>query len=223
MKKIFAAAALAALVMGAYAQTGDIFIHDPSTIVKCNGTYYTFGTGGGGLMSDDGWTWRSGAVRPGGGVAPDALKIGDRYLITYSGNYPGTQGKTHGIATTMWATTLNPDSVEYSKEELVAWAGADDDCYCIDPALLLDPTTGRLWMSYGTYFGAIRIVELDPKTAQRLEKSKPVDVAIDCEATALISQRLVLPARHSRYLLRRCQLHIQHRMRPFTRSDGSIR
>ena len=57
MKKIFAAAALSALVMGAYAQTGDIFIHDPSTIVKCNGIYYTFGTGGGGLMSDDGWTW----------------------------------------------------------------------------------------------------------------------------------------------------------------------
>ncbi|MCQ2110569.1 MAG: family 43 glycosylhydrolase, partial [Bacteroidaceae bacterium] len=56
----------------------------------------------------------------------------------------------------------------------------------IYPALLLDPTTGRLWMTYGTYFGAIRIVELDPKTAKRLPKSEPIDVAIDCEATALM-------------------------------------
>ena len=38
-------------------------------------------TGGGGLISDDGWTWRGGAVRPGGGAAPDVIKIGDRYLI----------------------------------------------------------------------------------------------------------------------------------------------
>lgn len=187
MKKIFAAAVMSAMAIGANAQiVGDIFIHDPSTIVKCNGIYYTFGTGSGGLMSEDGYTWKSGPVKPGGGVAPDAMKIGDRYLITYSGNFPGTQGKTHGVCQTMWATTLHPDSVDYTAEELVAWAGADDDCYSIDPALLLDPTTGRLWMSYGTYFGAIRIVELDPKTAKRLPKSEPVDIAIDCEATALM-------------------------------------
>ena len=29
---------------------------------------------------------------------------------------------------------------------------------------LLDPTDGRLWLTYGTYFGYIRMVELDPKT-----------------------------------------------------------
>ena len=65
----------------AEAQVGHPFIHDPSTIVFCDGKYYTFGTGGGGLISADGWHWESGAVRPGGGAAPDALKIGDRYLI----------------------------------------------------------------------------------------------------------------------------------------------
>ena len=51
MKKIFSAAVMSAMVLGANAQiVGDIFIHDPSTIVKCNGIYYTFGTGSGGLM-----------------------------------------------------------------------------------------------------------------------------------------------------------------------------
>ena len=41
----------------AYAQVGNPYIHDPSTIVECDGKYYTFGTGGGGLISEDGWTW----------------------------------------------------------------------------------------------------------------------------------------------------------------------
>ena len=66
-----------------YAQIGKPYIHDPSTIAECDGKYYTFGTGGGGLISEDGWTWHDGAVRPGGCAAPDVLKIGDRYLIIY--------------------------------------------------------------------------------------------------------------------------------------------
>ena len=41
-------------------------------------------------------------------------------------------------------------------------------------------------MSYGTYFGFIRMIELDPKTGRRVEGNKEKDVAIDCEATDLI-------------------------------------
>ncbi|MDE5839678.1 MAG: glycoside hydrolase, partial [Muribaculaceae bacterium] len=66
------------------AQTGEPYIHDPSTIMKCDGKYYTFGTGGGGLISEDGYHWHAGGVRPGRGAAPDVLKIGDRYLVAYS-------------------------------------------------------------------------------------------------------------------------------------------
>ena len=74
------------------AQVGKPFIHDPSTIVECDGKYYTFGTGGGGLISEDGWTWNGGAVRPGRGAAPDALKIGDRYLVVYGATGGGLGG-----------------------------------------------------------------------------------------------------------------------------------
>ena len=80
------------LSQSAMAQIGAPFIHDPSTIVECDGKYYTFGTGGGGLISEDGWTWNSGAQRPGGGAAPDALKIGDRYLVAYSATGGGLGG-----------------------------------------------------------------------------------------------------------------------------------
>ncbi|HPU56717.1 MAG TPA: glycoside hydrolase, partial [Verrucomicrobiota bacterium] len=60
---------LLCLPPSARALEGEPFIHDPSTVVECEGKYYTFGTGGGGLISEDGWTWRGGAVRPGGGAA----------------------------------------------------------------------------------------------------------------------------------------------------------
>lgn len=169
------------------AQTGEPYIHDPSTIAECDGKYYTFGTGSGGLISTDGWTWNGGAVRPGGGAAPDVLKIGDRYLIAYSATGGGLGGGHAGKVLTMWNKTLDPNSPDFAYSEPIGVAHSldDEDCDAIDAGLLLDPTDGRLWLSYGTYFGFIRIVELDPKTGKRVEGNKEINVAIDCEATTL--------------------------------------
>ena len=44
-----------------FALDGQIGIHDPSTVILCDGKFYTFGTGGMSLVSDDGWVWRRGA------------------------------------------------------------------------------------------------------------------------------------------------------------------
>lgn len=169
------------------AQVGEPFIHDPSTIACCDGKYYTFGTGEGGLISEDGWTWHSGAVRPGRGAAPDVLKIGDRYLVAYSATGGGLGGGHRGDVLTMWNKTLDPSSPEfqYSEPIVVASSAEDEDCDAIDPGLLLAPD-GRLWLSYGTYFGFIRLVELDAKTGKRMENNKDVNIAIDCEATDLL-------------------------------------
>lgn len=171
-----------------FAQIGTPYIHDPSTIMECEGKYYTFGTGGGGLISEDGWTWNGGAERPGGGAAPDAVKIGDRYLIAYSATGGGLGGGHAGRVLTMWNKTLDPKSPDFKFTEPIEVAHSldDEDCDAIDAGLLLDPTDGRLWLSYGTYFGFIRIVELDPKTGKRVEGSKEINVAIDCEATTLM-------------------------------------
>ncbi|MCR5132184.1 MAG: family 43 glycosylhydrolase [Prevotella sp.] len=170
------------------AQVGTPYIHDPSTIAECDGKYYTFGTGGGGLISEDGWNWHGGAVRPGGGAAPDVLKIGDRYLIIYGATGGGLGGGHNGRILTMWNKTLDPQSpqFEYTKAKEVAYSDGLEDQDAIDPSLMLDPTTGRLWASYGTYFGTIRLIELDPKTGTRITGNEPLDIAIDCEATDLI-------------------------------------
>ena len=170
------------------AQVGAPYIHDPSTIAECEGKYYTFGTGGGGLISEDGWSWHSGAERPGGGAAPDALKIGDRYLIIYGATGGGLGGGHNGRILTMWNKTLDPKSPDFKYTTAVEVCSSDgmEDQDAIDPGLLLDPTTGRLWACYGTYFGTIRLIELDPKTGERVKGNKEKDIAIDCEATDLI-------------------------------------
>ncbi|AYL95087.1 family 43 glycosylhydrolase [Mucilaginibacter celer] len=174
----------------AIAQIGKPFIHDPSTIMVCDGKYYTFGTFGGGLISEDGWTWNSGGVRPGGGAAPDVVKIGNRYLVAYGATGGGLGGGHNGRILTMWNKTLDPKSPDFKYSEAVVVASSDgkEDNDAIDPGLLLDPTSGKLWLSYGTYFGFIRLVELDPKTGKRMPGNKPVNIAIDCEATDLIYQ-----------------------------------
>lgn len=66
-----------------------------------------------GLISEDGWTWNGGGVRPGGGAAPDAVKIGDRYLIAYSATGGGLGGGHSGKVLTMWNKTLDPNSPDF--------------------------------------------------------------------------------------------------------------
>ena len=181
------------------AQTGQPYIHDPSTIAACEGKYYTYGTGGGGLVSDDGWHWadiarslklgdRVADVRPGGGAAPDVLKIANRYLCIYGATGGGLGGGHNGRILTMWNKTLNPLSPDFKWTTPVEVCASDgmEDQDAIDPSLLLDPTTGRLWVSYGTYFGTIRLIELDPATGGRMKGNVERDIAIDCEATDLI-------------------------------------
>jgi len=172
----------------ATAQIGQPFMHDPSTIAECDGKYYTLGTGNGGLMSEDGWSWTGGndlVQKTGGGVAPDILKIGDRYYVAYA---KGAGGNHASSVYVMWTKSLDPKSPDfgYKDETFVAGSTGFDDCDAIDPSFLLDPTTSRLWLSYGTYFGFIRIVELDPKTGKRMAGNKEKNIAIDCEATDLL-------------------------------------
>lgn len=189
MKKTLLSVALVCTgITTASAQVGQPYIHDPSTIAECEGKYYTFGTGGGGLISPDGWTWKGGAVRPGGGAAPDVMKIGNRYLVIYGATGGGLGGGHNGRILTMWNNTLDPKSPNFKYTEPIEVAASDglEDNDAIDPGLLLDPNTGRLWVSYGTYFGNIRIIELDPNTGERIKGNKELDIAIDCEATDMI-------------------------------------
>src|SRR5689334_17675126 len=188
----------------AHALDGEIAIHDPSTVIASNGHYYTYGTGNGMpfLISDDGWTWRRGGTlmssvpggKPGPEVlarggnntwAPDVIHIGDKFFVYYAA--PATQPRAAiGL---LVGRTLDPASPEYRWEDggPVAWSDGIEDSNAIDPGVLLDPTDGRMWLTYGSYFGYIRLVELDPKTGKRRDPRRaPMNIAINSEASVLM-------------------------------------
>ena len=183
---------------------GVVRMHDPSTIIRADGKFYVYATGNGlpAFVSDDGWTWsRAGQVmqavpggRPGPEVlakggnnswAPDIVRSGDRYFLYYSA--PGPQPKSAiGL---LVGKTLDPSSPDYAWEDAgpVVWSDGVEDSNAIDPGVFRDPNDGSMWLTYGSYFGYIRLVQLDPRTGKRLQPArKPFDIAINSEASIMI-------------------------------------
>jgi arabinan endo-1,5-alpha-L-arabinosidase len=173
-------------------------------VIAENGKYYVYATGNGLPMSisDDGWSWRrAGGVmqavpggKPGADViarggnntwAPDVIKVGDKYFLYYAA--PGTQPKA--AVGLLIGKALDPSSPDYKWEDggPVVWSDGVEDSNAIDPGVFRDPTNGTLWLTYGSYFGYIRLVELDPKTGKRLYPArKSLNVAINSEASIVI-------------------------------------
>ena len=180
-------ATVLALATIAFALDGQIGIHDPSTVVKCDGKFYTYGTGGSSLVSDDGWTWHSGTALPRRGLAPDVIHLGDRYYVYVAGNLDRLP--TKAAVNMIWSKSLDPSSPDYKWEEggVVASSDGEEDSNAIDPGVFLDPADGRLWLTYGSYFGYIRLVQLDPKTGKRINPNdQPRNLAINCEASDMM-------------------------------------
>jgi arabinan endo-1,5-alpha-L-arabinosidase len=184
--RTFLSVSTLSFALRALALDGQIQIHDPSTIVRCNGKYYTYGTGGSCLISEDGWTWTQGTPPSRRGMAPDVIQMGDRYYMYVARNV-GAQPRAD--INMIWSKTLETTSPDYKWEEggIVASSDGVEDCNAIDPGVFLDPNEGRLWLVYGSYFGYIRLVQLDAKTGQRLDpKDQPANLAINCEAPIMI-------------------------------------
>ena len=205
---------IATLIVGAavsaFGLDGQPGTHDPSTVIECSGKYYCYGTGRNIpiMTSDDGWSWRqSGDVlsnlpggRPGEDVlryaggnngvnawAPDVIKVGDKYFLYYA-----LSGTAHrAVVGLVTNKTLDPNSPDYKWEDggPIAWSLGDgmENLHAIDPGVFHDPTDGTLWLVYGSYFGTIRLMELDPRTGKRLqEEQSRTTVANNSEAVDLI-------------------------------------
>jgi arabinan endo-1,5-alpha-L-arabinosidase len=118
--------------------------------------------------------------------APDIIRAGDRYFLYYSA--PGTQPKA--AVGLLVGKTLDPASPDYKWEDAgpVVWSDGVEDSNAIDPGVFRDPANGRLWLTYGSYFGYIRLVELDTRTGKRLHPAlTPVNIAINSEASVMIA------------------------------------
>ena len=174
-------------------------LHDPSSVVRCKDEYWLFATGAGvpSYRSRDLVTWEPGPrVFPGGAPAwaleavpanrggddfwaPEVVGVGDRYLLYYSVSAWGRNTSAIGLASN---ATLDPGDPAYRWVDhgaVIRSAAGRDDFNAIDPAVTLDEADdqgggGRLWLSFGSFWGGIRMVELDPATGLRVAADSPV-------------------------------------------------
>lgn len=157
---------------------------DPSTVVREGDTFRVFYTGRGvrSLYSKDLVTWEKGPavfekapewivkeVPKNDGVywAPDVMKVGGRYLMYYSVSSFGAMHSAIGLATNV---TLDPkgEGYDWKDEGVVVKSQEGGDFNTIDPAIFQDDD-GKLWMSFGSQWSGLKLIEMDPKTGKRLK------------------------------------------------------
>ena len=150
-------------------------VHDP-VAARCGDTWYLFSTGFGVsvLTSQDLKSWE-----PAGRVfdnppqwaldtvpgyhghtwAPDILCHGGTYYLYYSCSSFGKNDSAIGVATNR---TLDPSSPDYRWEDrgcVVRSVAGRDNWNAIDPNVFID-TDGTGWMSFGSFWGGIKLVRL---------------------------------------------------------------
>lgn len=161
-----------------------IVTRDPSSIVQCKDEYWVFYTGRGvpSYHSKDLVKWERGPAvfkaapdwiaeavpenRRMSYWAPDIMKLGDRYLLYYSVSSFGKMTSAIGLATN---PTLDPEDPAYhwTDQGLVVRTKDGDGYNAIDPSVFAD-SDGSLWLTFGSYWSGIKLIQLDPKTGKRL-------------------------------------------------------
>jgi len=163
---------------------GSLGIHDPSTVIQCDGRYYVFGTHGGiySKSSADKEYWVTGpsvfSTAPSWTTnysgtnsltasldsfwAPDVIYFNGLYHLYYAISTFGSQNSAIGLAT---SPTLDPTDPSYAwiDQGPVITSTSGSLYNCIDPSVTFD-ASGNLWMSFGSYWNGIYLVRLDATT-----------------------------------------------------------
>lgn len=107
--------------------------------------------------------------------APDIARVGGRYRLYYSVSRFGQQRSVIGLAT---SATLDPASPDYGwrDEGLVVASRAGDPYNAIDPAFARDRQGGE-WLAFGSFWGGIQLVRLDPRTGKPAPGAVPSPIA----------------------------------------------
>lgn len=176
---------------------GNIAIHDPSVIVTDDG-WASFATGveraadGGAVRtksSPDGITWTETGPLPGGipswvkkelGFAPRnvwapnvSMHDGTVYLY-YSVSSFGRNNSVIGLMTNTDFDATRPTE-GWEDKGLVFRSRRDDWLNAIDPFRI--DVGDRAFLSFGSYWDGIRMIELDPATGLRKDEGEPLRLA----------------------------------------------
>lgn len=177
--------------------------HDPSSIIKSGDTYWIFTTGDGiySMYSKDLVKWTAGKTPfpagsfpswinnfvPGFGGnfwAPECFYMNGKYYLYYSCSAFGSINSAIGLLT---GKSLDPASADYgwTDEGMVIYSTTGYPANCIDPALFRDEE-GKIWISYGSWFGGIMITEIDSVSGKPKSSTIHAVASGDCEASYVI-------------------------------------
>ncbi|WP_167618171.1 family 43 glycosylhydrolase [Maribellus sediminis] len=157
--------------------------HDPSKIMRDGDRYWTFktelGIGAISASNNDFSDWQSepsvfGDTWPswintyvpdfaGHFWAPACIFLNGKYYLYYSCSTMGSHVSAIGLATS--PSLNNPD---WTDQGMVVYSDGNNTATvsnAIDPAIFKDDD-GKAWMTYGSWFGGISIVELDTLTGK---------------------------------------------------------
>jgi arabinan endo-1,5-alpha-L-arabinosidase len=155
---------------------GDLGVHDP-VMIKADATYHIYATGRliAAKTSTDRITWRntsSGLASPSwistevpanNGTdfwAPDISFRNNQYWLYYSVSTFGKNTSAIGLATS--PTLASP---AWTDRGVVIASRSGDNFNCIDPNVFQD-TDGKVWLSFGSFWSGIKMVEVDPATGK---------------------------------------------------------
>ncbi len=175
--------------------TGDLVpVHDPC-IIRQDDTYHLFSTG---QLSDEkgmlpwrtspdlvNWIYRAPALPvmpswaqeavPGtkGAWAPDISFFNGRYHLYYS---LSTFGQNRSVIGLMTAPTLNVDAPEWTDQGIAFASQPANDYNAIDPNIV-EGDDGRYWMSFGSFWSGVKLIEIDPQTGKTKPGATPIGIA----------------------------------------------
>ncbi len=172
--------AAAASYPGPGVVTGDTSVHDPSMVRAPDGTYYLFSTHQGiEIRTSTNRTsfTRDGSVLPGGATwasaygndtdiwAPDVSYHNGIYWLYYAVSSFGSNHSAIGLAT---SSTAKPGS--WTDHGLVYATQTSSTFNAIDPGLTVD-TSGRWWLSMGSFWSGIKMIQINPATGKQLSSN----------------------------------------------------
>lgn len=158
-------------------------LHDP-VMIRQGDTYHVFGSGGWWGKPGPSWrtsrdlatwvdndqpfgvpAWAKAAIPKGDNVwAPDIAYVDGRYRLYYSVSTGGAMRSVTGYASTRTLDRAAPD-YGWTDHGLVIESREGGDYNVIDANFLRD-AGGRDWLSFGSYWSGLKLVELDRTTGK---------------------------------------------------------